>query len=59
MEQFSDCEGILFLSGNDSGDILSINYLLQNAATLYQSVYNFWKSRFSKRGNNIRLDHQD
>ena len=46
-ELFSDCDGVLFLSGNDQQDIRSINYLLDRASELKRPIIEYWQSHFS------------
>lgn len=46
-ELYSDCKGVIFLSGDDQKDIEAINQLLEQATTLKQDIQNFWQKRFS------------
>ncbi len=46
-ELYSDCKGVIFLSGDDQQDIESINKLLEQAEALKQDIQNFWQKRFS------------
>ena len=46
-ELYSDCEGIMFLSGDEQQDIRSINQLLDQAGTLKQPIIDFWNDHFS------------
>lgn len=44
---YSDCKGVIFLSGDEQQDIDSINQLLEQAKTLQQDIADFWYDRFS------------
>ena len=46
-ELYSDCAGIVFLTGNDQQDIGSINQLLDQAQSLKQGIIQFWQDNFS------------
>jgi glycosyltransferase involved in cell wall biosynthesis len=46
-ELYSDCEGIIFLSGNDQQDISSINQLLDQSQSLKKGIIQFWQENFS------------
>jgi len=46
-ELFSNCKGVIFLSGDDQQDIQSINHLLDQASILRRPVIEFWVSHFS------------
>ena len=46
-ELYSNCEGIIFLTGDDQKDTESINQLLAQTAQLKQKIINFWQSQFS------------
>ena len=46
-ELFSNCKGVIFMTGDDPTDIQSINHLLDQASTLNRSIIEFWESHFS------------
>lgn len=46
-ELYSDCQGVVFLSGDDQQDICSINQLLDQAQDLKQDIIDFWEKHFS------------
>lgn len=46
-ELYSECKGVVFLSGDDQQNIQSINRLLENAPILRKDIIGFWKTHFS------------
>lgn len=46
-ELYSDCKGVVFLSGDEQKDIEAINQLLENKNILKSDIINFWHERFS------------
>lgn len=46
-ELYSDCKGVIFLSGDEQKDIEAINQLLENKDILKSDIINFWRERFS------------
>ena len=44
---YSDCEGVILLTGDHEQDIKNINYLLKNAVELKKPIIQFWEDRFS------------
>lgn len=46
-ELYSDCEGIIFLTGDDQKDTEAINQLLEQSEQLKQNIISFWQRRFS------------
>lgn len=46
-ELYSDCKGVIFLSGDEQKDIAAINQLLENKDILKSDIINFWHERFS------------
>ncbi len=43
---FSDCPGVVFLSGDEEQDVAAINRLLERAPDLRQQIEAFWHERF-------------
>ena len=46
-ELYSDCKGVVFLSGDDQKDVDAINQLLDRKEILKPDIINFWRERFS------------
>lgn len=46
-ELYSDCKGVVFLSGDDQKDVNAINQLLDRKQLLKPDIINFWRERFS------------
>ena len=46
-ELYSDCKGVVFLSGDDQKDVDAINQLLDRREILKPDIINFWRERFS------------
>ena len=46
-ELYSECKGVVILSGDDKKDIQSINRLLEDAPLLKREIKAFWKTHFS------------
>ena len=42
-ELYSDCKGVVFLTGDDKKDIEAINQLLEHAEILKQDIQKFWQ----------------
>ena len=48
-ELYSDCEGVILMTGDDVEDIASIDHLLENADSLKSNIVDFWGKHFSSK----------